>query len=110
MRLFVSYTRRDGLVTSGLLLKLRSHLGKTFKTFIHLLEQENLKHQQLGVIIAILRCHLILVIESPGTYESRWVKFEITLGRLLLRPIIRIPIDALAHWQDHQANASNTTA
>lgn len=101
MKIFVSYTQRDGLVTKKLLLRLKSHLESTSEPFIHALEQDKLKHQQLGVVIAIIRCHLILVIDSPCICESPWVRFELALGRLLRRPMIRVPIDSLSHWQDY---------
>lgn len=90
MKVFVSYTRRDGAVTNSLLQSLHSFLAEVCEPFVHAIEEPHLRHQQLGVFLALLRCHLIVLIVSPGYAHSPWVRLEILLGRMLFRPIIRI--------------------
>lgn len=107
MRLFVSYTRRDGQVNEVMLRQLKSYLAETFEPFIHAVDEKDLRFQQLGVVMALLRCHLILVIESPGIQNSPWVRFELALGRLLIRPIIRLPVELLGHWRHCNEGCEN---
>lgn len=98
MRLFVSYTRRDGQVDEMLLRRLKTHLCSTFEPFVHAVEEKAVTPEQFSVLKALFRCHLILLIESPGVRSSPWVRLELTLGRLLLRPIIRLPVSSLRNW------------
>lgn len=98
MRLFVSYTRRDGHIDEFLLRRLKAHLGNTFEPFVHAVEEKSVVSEQFSVMRALFRCHLILLIESPGVRDSPWVRLELALGRLLLRPIIKLQASALNHW------------
>ncbi|MDD2776945.1 MAG: hypothetical protein PHU06_13395 [Gallionella sp.] len=99
MNVFVSYTRRDGLVTVDLLTVVHARLSKVCTPFIHALEESNLKHQQLAVIRAIFRSHLIVLIVSPAIKQSPWVRLELFLAKLLLRPIISIDVSTVSAWQ-----------
>lgn len=90
MRVFVSYTRRDGVVTNPLLHSLHAFLSEVCEPFIHAVEEPKLKHQQLAVVKALFSCRLIILVVSPEAVHSPWVRFELLVGRLLLRPIIRI--------------------
>lgn len=90
MNLFVSYTRRDGAVSYQMLFCLNIYLSEVCKPFIHAIEQHQLKNQQIEVIKALLKSHAILLIESPEVKNSKWVKIELFISRLLLLPIIRL--------------------
>jgi hypothetical protein len=90
MNLFVSYTRRDGAVSYPMLSDLNDYLSNLCTPFIHAVEQQNLKNQQIGVVKALLKSHAILLIESPEVNNSKWVRFELMLSRLLLLPIIKL--------------------
>ena len=96
MKLFVSYTRRDGMVTYALLQKLHNYLCGICKPFVHAIEEPNLGWQQLAVIRALLSSNAILLLVSPGVHQSPWVCFELLVGRLLLRPIIRLNVVELS--------------
>lgn len=100
MRLFVSYTRRDGQVDEMILRNLKTHLSKTFEPFVHAVEKKSALPEQISVLRALFRCHLILLIESPGVLSSPWVRLELRIGRLLLRPIITLPASFLRSWHD----------
>jgi hypothetical protein len=99
MNVFVSYSRRDGIVTTPMLNRLYAHLIGVCVPFIHAIEEPKLKHQQLAVLNALLRCHFIILLVSPASKRSPWVRLEIFLGRLLMRPIIYIDAAILKEWR-----------
>lgn len=90
MKLFVSYSRRDGLVTTELLRDLEKHLQGVCTPFIHCLNGDNSRWQQALVIHALLKSHAVLLIESPAASTSGWVRLEIFIARLLCRPLLRL--------------------
>lgn len=98
MKVFVSYTTRDGMVTPAVLWRLHAYLSGVCNPFIHSIEQEKLHHQQFGVLKALLSCDIILLLVSPGVSHSRWVRLELWLGRLTLCPVIRLNAADLAGW------------
>lgn len=109
MNVFVSYTRRDGIVTMSILERFHTLLSSTCTPFIHAVAEPNLKHQQLAVLGALARCHAIILIISPGVFRSPWVRLELALGKLLRRPIFRLDVSELLHLQDstHVDSAAN---
>ena len=90
MKLFVSYSRRDGLVTTELLRNLEKHLQGVCTPFIHCLHGNNSRWQQALVIHALLKSHAVLLVESPAASTSGWVRLELFLARLLCRPLLRL--------------------
>ena len=90
MKLFVSYTRRDGMVTKPMLEMLQAHLSGVCTPFIHCIRESTLRWQQLAVLRALITSDAILLIESPAVRTSGWVRLELWVGRLLLRPILRL--------------------
>lgn len=99
MNVFVSYSCRDGVVTVNLLNRLHAHLSGICVPFIHAVEKPERGHPQLAVLKALLRCHLIILLVSPASKKSPWVRLEILLGRLFLRPIITIDASTLSEWK-----------
>lgn len=95
MNVFVSYTRRDGTVTTPLLERFHAHLCGVCNPFVHAVVERNLKYQQPAVLWALLKCHLIILIESPEVQVSPWVRLELAIGRILQRPIIRLHVSDL---------------
>jgi hypothetical protein len=100
MNVFVSYTLRDGMVTNTLLQRLHTYLSGVCSPFIHAVEEQRLGRQQLGVLRALLRSDVILLVVSPAVQRSHWVRVEMWLGRLLLRPVIRLNASDLAGWKN----------
>src|SRR5262245_7292455 len=98
MRIFVSYTARDGAVTPALLSRLHTHLSGVCIPFIHAVEQPNLRHQQIGVLWALLRSHVVLLVVSPSVTHSRWVRLELWLARIRFCPVIRLNVSDLQEW------------
>ena len=99
MNVFVSYSLRDGMVTTALLQRLHTYLSGICDPFIHAVEERRLGYQQLGVLRALLRSDVILLLVSPEVQRSRWVILELRLGRLLLRPVVRLDASDLAAWK-----------
>ena len=100
MRLFVSYTRRDGQVTTTLLSPLRTKLERVGVPFIHESCHEDsiasLFRQQVRIILELLRCDVVILLDSPLVYRSPWVRFELALARLFFRPVLILNVTKLA--------------
>lgn len=90
-RVFVSYTRRDGLLSDSLLESIEVWLSGVCQPYIHRTTKSARRLEQLMVVKALLKSHVLLVIESPGVYDSPWVRFELNLARLKLMPVIKVP-------------------
>lgn len=90
MNLFVSYSRRDGLVTTELLRNLEHHLQGVCSPFIHCLHGDDGRWQQALVIHALWKSHAVLLVESPAASTSGWVRLELFLAKLFCRPVLRL--------------------
>ncbi len=90
MKVFVSYSRRDGVVTKPMLELLDKHLRDVCTPFIHCLHGSNRRWEQLHVLKALLASHTLLLVESPAAESSPWVRMEVWLARILGRPMIRL--------------------
>jgi hypothetical protein len=90
MKLFVSYSRRDGIVTTELLRSLERHLQGVCSPFIHCLHDNDSRWQQALVVQALFRSHAVLLVESPAASTSGWVRLELLLAKLLCRPLLRL--------------------
>jgi hypothetical protein len=100
MKIFVSYSLRDGMVNRALLVKLHTYLSGICIPFIHAVEEQRLGCQQFAVLRALVQSDVILLVVSPAVKRSRWVMLEIWLGRLLLHPVIRLDASDLAVWRN----------
>lgn len=78
------------MVTRPMLQMLDRYLQDICTPFIHGLYESTSRWQQFTVLRALLRSHAILLIESPSVRASGWVRLELWIGRLLLRPIVRL--------------------
>jgi hypothetical protein len=90
VNIFVSYSRRDGVVTKAMLELLDKHLREVCVPFIHCLHGSDRRWEQFHVLKALLASHTVLLIESPAAAASPWVRLEVRLSRLLCRPLIRL--------------------
>jgi len=93
--IFVSYTLRDGEVTRQNLRHFVTLLSPSCDVFVDCLKDQHRLHPQLLIIKNIFRAHLILIVESSDVYKSPWVRLEILLARLLLKPIARVTVPRL---------------
>lgn len=90
-RIFVSYTTLDGALSDAFLLSVESWFSGVSRPFVHRPIASPPRLEQFRVIHALLRSHLLVVLDSPSVQKSRWVRLEIFIGRLKMMPIIRVP-------------------
>ncbi len=90
-RAFVSYTTRDGCISRFQLERLRENLSEVCDPYIHALDcADGEKSGQLSIFKKLLTAHLLIIVETPGVYESPWVKLELLLCKLKITPVIRL--------------------
>jgi hypothetical protein len=100
VRIFVSYSRRDGAVTSETLRVLNTHLQGVSKTFIHCLCESESQWEQVRVLWALITSHAVLLVESPAIDSSRWVRLELRIARFIGLPLMRIKASDLVRAND----------
>lgn len=106
MRLFVSYSRRDGVVTTELLRSLEIHLRGCCEPFIHCLSERESKWEQFHVLSSLVTSHAILIVNSPATATSEWVMLEMGIAHLLRIPVLELDAQDLVHL--HEAEHSHS--
>ena len=99
-RVFVSYTQRDGRITIKLLERFAQNLGQVCYPFIHIVHSTPSRLEQFQVLAKLIRSHMLLIIESPKVYKSPWVIMEIVISKVLMIPIIKMPVSNLAGFND----------
>ena len=99
MKLFVSYSRRDGVVTTDTLRALDAHLREVCMPFIHCLQDSGSHCEQARVICALLVSHAVLLVESPAASTSGWVRLELFIAKLLGLPLMRIQATDISLYQ-----------
>lgn len=99
MRLFVSYTVRDGMVKKDDLIELNSILEYLDDVYIDMIHNTS-RFPQLFVIFKVIRSSHFLIVESPSVYNSPWVKLEIFLAKLFRKKIIKVAHDSLSKFKD----------
>ena len=92
-RVFVSYTTRDQTVSEALLVFVESWLAGVSRPFVHQPTRRKGRFEQTRVIRALLRSHILLVLESPSVDESPWMRLELIIGRLKMMPIVRLRVE-----------------
>lgn len=90
MNIFVSYTRRDGVLTVDDLIKVNNHLSLKNNVFIHALKNIEEKVEQEEVIDNLLSSDVVLLLYTEGCLTSPWVNLEITLSNFLNIPIVAV--------------------
>ena len=89
MRVFVSYSRRDGVVTEQTLRLVERHLSSIATPFIHCFQPKR-RWEQVAVLSSLVRSHMVLLVDSPAARTSPWVRLELMVARVLFRPILRL--------------------
>ncbi len=90
-RVFVSYTNRDGFISDGFLRCVESWLSGVCRPFVHRATTSRRRFEQFLVIWALIRSHVLIVLESPHVYDSPWVRLELFLARLKMMPVVKMP-------------------
>lgn len=89
MNIFVSYSRRDGEVTDQSLRLIERYLNGIGTPFIHCFQPKS-RCEQVSVLLALAKSHVVLLVDSPAAKTSPWVRLELTIAKLLLRPVLRL--------------------
>lgn len=87
MKVFVSYTTKDGQASFSLLKKVeRLCLKSRFALFIDLLHNND-QNPQWRIERELADSDLFIIINSPSVFKSDWVKREIEIARKQQMPI-----------------------
>lgn len=98
MRVFVSYTTKDPVVTKEALEQVEKRITPFAKVFIDILH--NKKGKQCRVNYELYRSDLVLQIDSPD-YNSEWVQKELVFARKKGKPIVKIGIKELLELDEN---------
>ena len=103
MRLFVSYTLRDGEITPMQLRRLSRILKAEGHTvFIDYLDNDSTE-KQLRVINELLHCDKIMLLQTRMVKDSEWVALELAYARLYHKQVIpcRISNNTLIRYNEY---------
>lgn len=92
-RVFVSYTHRDGFISDSFLECVESWLSDVCQPYIHRVKDATDRLEQFRVVRALLRSHVVLILDSPSIDKSPWVRLELALAKLKMMPIIKLPAE-----------------
>ncbi len=96
LRIFISYTSRDKIVSDEVLSKVKSLFSGYASVYVDRLAGKSNWHPQVVILSKVFRSHLLVIIESRSVYYSPWVFLELFMAKLTLTPVIRLPIGVLA--------------
>lgn len=96
MNVFVSYTRRDGAITTDLLRRFAADLSERCSPYVHALEESRARFQQLRVLLALVRAKQVIHITSPLSLSSPWVRLELRVAWVLRKPVAVIDASDLS--------------
>lgn len=94
MNIFVSYTTRNNEVTTNSLTDFSNKINSYGKVFIDLLDNDSI-NKQMRVINELEKSDLLILIKSPSSLSSEWVKFELETANKLKIPVIEFSIEDL---------------
>ena len=97
LRIFISYTSRDKIVSDKALSKAKSLFSEYASVYVDRLAGKSKWHPQVLILSKVFRAHLLVIIESRSVYYSPWVFLELLVAKLTLTPVIRLPIEDLAN-------------
>lgn len=96
MKYFISYTTRDEEITIDLLQSLSAELEKSGQVFVDIIDNDSLDKQE-RVISELDSSDTLILIESKGIYESKWVAIELERAEAKKIPIKKIKIEDLSN-------------
>lgn len=99
MRVFVSYTSKDPVLTDEKLRQVEGRIKPFARVFIDRLH--NIKRKQCRVNIELRCCDEVLYLVSEQ-YKSQWVQKELVKARKSNKPVIKIGVNELLALDDEQ--------
>jgi hypothetical protein len=112
MKIFVSYTLRDGILNMQRLKGIESILKQFGDPYIDLLHNQSLNPQR-HVVTMLYKSSVLLAFLTPRFYESNWVQLELMIAKIRGIPIINLDLMvnaklSLRNLPTHQANPQLT--
>jgi len=92
MRIFVSYTTRDTVISENFLRWVSNQLNASDKSFIDILHNDS-KNSQSRVEKELHSADILLLLDSDSIKDSSWVNWELQQAKVLGIPIIKIQVD-----------------
>lgn len=81
MKVFISYTVRDGNINEEVLKKIESIFKSKYEVFIDLLHNDSeVKDKQERVIRELISSDVLFLIKTKSVMKSEWVKKEIEIA------------------------------
>lgn len=103
MRVFISYSTRDGLMDAVTLGEVAGCLPESFNPFIDLFHNDS-DDVQNRIRLEIVCCDLFLGLKSPAFFASPWVQFELQIARLCRKQIILLDVNSDAPTTSFSGN------
>ncbi|OUO77839.1 toll/interleukin-1 receptor domain-containing protein [Bacteroides sp. An269] len=94
MRLFVSYTLKDGYLDTSLLLKVKELYKNCDSCYIDIIDNDSIDKQG-RVEQELQSADALLLIETPMAMQSKWVKYELDVAKKRNIVIIKSDINKI---------------
>lgn len=94
MKIFISYSTRDGSINSQKLRRFIKTLPSEASAFVDILHNDS-ENVQARIEYEIASCDLFLGLISPAFYQSPWVKFELETAKNFRRQVSFIDTTSL---------------
>ena len=80
MRLFVSYTLKDGCLDTSVLLKVKELYRNFDSCYIDIIDNDSVD-KQVRVEQELQSADVLLLIETPMVLQSQWVRYELEVAK-----------------------------
>lgn len=94
MRLFVSYTLKDGYLDTSLLLKVKELYKNCDSCYIDIIDNDSVDKQR-RVEQELISADTLLLIETPMVMQSKWVRYELDVAKIRNIVIIKSDINKI---------------
>lgn len=92
MRIFVSYTLKDGYLDKSILLQVKKLYQNSTSCYIDIIDNDS-RDKQSRVEQELQIADALLLIETPLVMESKWVRYELEVAKNRNILIIKSDID-----------------
>ena len=99
MKIFISYTTRDGFVTKNRLVELCYHLSEYGSTFVDIIHNDSID-TQLRVETELLSADLVVFLKTKAFNSSEWALKEQELALLNKIAAVSVDVDSHDNWEE----------
>lgn len=89
MRLFVSYTLKDGYLNTSVLLKVKELYQNCDSCYIDIIDNDSVDKQG-RVEQELLSADTLLLIETPMVMQSKWVRYELDVAKREILLLLKV--------------------